>query len=122
MRLKAARRAAGLSMGDCAAVLGVQWQQYAKYEQGRNRLTGGMILALADLLQIPVGRLFEPDTGRPLDDATSLALRLAGKARGVSAAEISRRLVEAAARDGLIDAILDDDVRTAPNRRFQEAA
>lgn len=121
-RVKAARESAGLTQAECAHALRVQYQQYAKYEVGQNRLTGGMLLALADLFRMPVGKLFEPDTGRPMPEATADALRGAGAARGLPVSEVARRLVEAAARDGLIDAILDDGVRTPSRRRYAEAA
>lgn len=121
-RIKAARREAGQSMVDCATAIGVQWQQYAKYEAGTNKISAGAILALADLFLVPVSRLFDPSTGRDLDPAAAAALRMAGASRSLSASEIGRRLIEAAARDGLIDAILDDGVQTIANHRFREAA
>jgi len=121
-RIKAARREAGLSMKDCATAIGVQYQQYDKYEAGRNKISAGAVLALADLFLIPVGRLFDPRTGRDLDPTAAAALRMAGATRGLSASEVGRRLIEAAARDGLIDAVLDDGVRTIANHRFTEAA
>lgn len=118
----AAREAVGLTQAECAHALDVQYQQYAKYEGGANRLTAGTLLALADLFRTPVGRLFEPDTGRPMPEATAAALRAAGAARGLPASEIARRLLEATARDGLIDAVLDDGIATHAPRRFREAA
>lgn len=52
--------------------------------------------------------------------AIAEGLRLAAAARGIRAGELARRIVETVARDGLIDAVLEDGARA--RRRYGEAA
>ena len=52
--------------------------------------------------------------------AIAEGLRLAAAARGIRAGELARRIVETVARDGLIDAVLEDRARA--RRRYGEAA
>ncbi|MDH2313093.1 hypothetical protein [Methylobacterium brachiatum] len=56
-----------------------------------------------------------------LDPAAVEALQVAGAARGLPASVLARRIVEATARDGLIDAVLDDGVPNRANRRVRRA-
>lgn len=49
--------------------------------------------------------------------ADAEVLRAAAASRGIDAGELARRIVEAVARDGLVDAVLDDAAQTRARRR-----
>lgn len=56
-RIRALRLAAGLNQQQLGERLGVTFQQMQKYEKGRNRLTAGKLILLADVFGIPVAQL-----------------------------------------------------------------
>lgn len=81
-RIRSARAKAGLRVVDCAAALGVTWQQFVKYETGQNRLTGAALQQLANLFGMPAGELFEPlPTGQVADTLKGDPRRLMLEAR-----------------------------------------
>lgn len=51
--IKTARKAKNISQTDIGNRLGISYQQYQKIESGRNRLTVGRLVEIAELLQIP---------------------------------------------------------------------
>jgi transcriptional regulator with XRE-family HTH domain len=53
------RLAAGMAQGELAERLGVSFQQVQKYEKGVNRVSGGRLVRVAKILQVPVTALFE---------------------------------------------------------------
>lgn len=57
----------GLSQEDVAGTLGLTFQQVQKYEKGVNRISAGRLLALAQMLEVPLPYFFEdaPGTGHP---------------------------------------------------------
>lgn len=61
-------------------------------------------------------------TALRIDPADAERLRAAAGRRGITAGELARRIVQAVARDGLIDAVLDDRAEIAARRRYGEAA
>jgi transcriptional regulator with XRE-family HTH domain len=58
-RLKIRRTELGISQAVVAERLGVTFQQVQKYENGANRLSGGRLQQLTELLQVPVTYFFE---------------------------------------------------------------
>lgn len=53
------RTEAGITLAELAAALGLSHQQLQKYETGANRISAGMLLAVARYFSIPVDALFE---------------------------------------------------------------
>lgn len=58
-RLRRLRILRDLSQSDVAAAIGVSFQQVQKYERGVNRIPAVMVLPLARLLDVTVGRLLD---------------------------------------------------------------
>lgn len=69
-RIRAIRKARGVSMEALAASVGVSWQQIQKYERGLNRVSVGRAVLIATLLGSSVedlvygGNTISPATGR----------------------------------------------------------
>jgi transcriptional regulator with XRE-family HTH domain len=63
-RIKFRRRMAELSLEELAAQLQIAPQQLQKYESGHNRVTAGRLLALSEILHVPIQWFFE----KPADD------------------------------------------------------
>ena len=59
-RIRAFRLDLGMTMEDVAERIGVTHQQVQKYEAGKNRITGGKLQQIADVLGRPVECLFSP--------------------------------------------------------------
>ncbi len=57
-QLRKHRMQAGLSQEDLGNELQVTFQQYQKYEQGKNRISPGNLYILAHVLQVPIASLF----------------------------------------------------------------
>jgi transcriptional regulator with XRE-family HTH domain len=49
----------GLTQTDLANRIGVTFQQVQKYEQGVNRVGGGRLFKIADVLELPLSAFFE---------------------------------------------------------------
>lgn len=58
-RLRAARKAVGLSQGAAGKALGVTFQQVQKQENGSNRISAGGLAVLAELYKKPVEWFYE---------------------------------------------------------------
>jgi len=56
-RLRLRRKSLNLSQGALAARIGVTFQQVQKYERGANRVSGSMLVAVAEALETSVGWL-----------------------------------------------------------------
>lgn len=59
-RVRGLRVRRGLRQSDVAESLGVVHQQYNKYENGHNRISAGMLIQLADILDCKTSDLFPP--------------------------------------------------------------
>lgn len=57
--LKKRRKGLGISQKELANVANVTIQQIQKYEKGVNRISGGNLFYLAQVLNIPVGYFFD---------------------------------------------------------------
>ncbi|MEM9670102.1 MAG: helix-turn-helix transcriptional regulator [Pseudomonadota bacterium] len=60
-RVRALRTQRGLSQGAVASHLGIVHQQYHKYEAGLNRLSAGMLIRIAEVLECTVADLIPPE-------------------------------------------------------------
>lgn len=56
-RVRLRRKSLNLSQGALAAQIGVTFQQVQKYERGANRISGSMLVAVAEALRTSVGWL-----------------------------------------------------------------
>jgi len=72
-RVKALRKARGLTQKDLAQKLGVTFGQLNKYESGLNSPSPDLLIALADQLAVTLDHLL---TGRKLDDQSISNTRL----------------------------------------------
>jgi transcriptional regulator with XRE-family HTH domain len=63
-RIRARRLECWLSQQELARGLGVSFQQVQKYEKGANRISAGRLLAICNLLQVPI--TFFYDSAAPL--------------------------------------------------------
>lgn len=57
------RSEADITLAELAAALGLSHQQLQKYETGANRISAGMLLAIARYFFLPVDALFEGSDG-----------------------------------------------------------
>jgi transcriptional regulator with XRE-family HTH domain len=80
--VRTARIARNISQTDLGKPLGVTFQQIQKYEKGINRISAGRLVAIADVLQLPVADL------------------LAGTGKGQSSRERTPCELLAASREG----------------------
>ncbi len=116
------RRYRRLSQSDLAHRVGVTFQQIQRYECARNRISASMLVAIADVLAVPVAALFtDAEAAEACDPELSsdverfLAL---DEAREIVASfpRLSRRM-----RRRVVDLILTLAERAAPAPRTREA-
>jgi transcriptional regulator with XRE-family HTH domain len=72
----------GLTQSEVASRIGVTFQQLQKYEQGVNRIGGGRLFKLAEVLELPISALFEGGPGNR-DDRRDSALALLAQSHAV---------------------------------------
>src|ERR671929_385444 len=58
-KIRMRRGEIGMTQTDLAKAVGVTFQQVQKYEQGKNRVGGSRLAAVAKVLQVPVSYFFE---------------------------------------------------------------
>ncbi|MCC0807549.1 helix-turn-helix transcriptional regulator [Methylobacterium sp. W2] len=58
LRITTLRKAKGLSQTELGQAIGVTFQQVQKYEKGANRVSGGRLQQVAQVLEVPVSALF----------------------------------------------------------------
>jgi transcriptional regulator with XRE-family HTH domain len=94
-RIRAARRARGLSQTELGRLVGVTFQQVRKYELGTNRIPLARLMVIAPALRIGIEALLPPsacpETGstprtRPDPDALILAEKVAALPAGIRGA------------------------------------
>lgn len=59
-RIRELRNKENLSLVTVAGKLGISYQQLQKYESGSNRISGGRLQELAEILEVPVREFFIP--------------------------------------------------------------
>ena len=67
VRIKALRKAKGLTQVELGVAAGVTYQQVQKYEDGTNRVSGGRMQDFARVLEVPVSTLFGESQGTEAD-------------------------------------------------------
>lgn len=77
--IRASRKMAGLNQAELAEQIGIRFQQLQKYETGTNRVSAGRIVAICNILDIPLAQLFagtslNDDTPSLMDDESTEAL------------------------------------------------
>ena len=58
-RIHARRLAMGMSQGTLGEKIGVSFQQVQKYEKGKNRVSGSMLVKIAEALGVPPAYFFD---------------------------------------------------------------
>ncbi len=58
-RIRACRRALGISQTELGQAIGVRFQQVQKYETGANRVSASRLWAIADVLGVDVTQFFD---------------------------------------------------------------
>ena len=85
VKIRTRRKLLGLSQTILADAVGVTFQQIQKYEKGTNRVGASRLLAIADVLDVPVSHFFEvsePISGKPLSEEDEL-FHLVGTIEGL---------------------------------------
>jgi transcriptional regulator with XRE-family HTH domain len=59
--IRTLRIEAGLTLSELGEALGISHQQLQKYETGTNRLSAGMLAAVARVLRVPIQSLFDEE-------------------------------------------------------------
>ena len=75
VRIRLRRKLLGLSQKVLADAVGVTFQQIQKYERGTNRVGASRLLAIADVLHVPVSHFFEvsePTRGKQVNEEDEL--------------------------------------------------
>jgi transcriptional regulator with XRE-family HTH domain len=65
-RIRAFRKAAGLSQTELGSQIGVTFQQVQKYENGTNRVGAGRLTQIAIALAAPISDFFGDRVGKPV--------------------------------------------------------
>lgn len=64
------RRAKSISQKDLADALGVTYQQVQKYENGTDRISAGRLRMVADALDMPIEKFFEPTLSKSMSSSS----------------------------------------------------
>jgi transcriptional regulator with XRE-family HTH domain len=59
INLRIARQVKGLTLKDMGEMLGITYQQFQNYETGKNSISIGKLLVIANHLDLPVNFFFE---------------------------------------------------------------
>ena len=66
-KVRTQRVSLGITRAQIAPQLGISQQQFEKYEKGTNRISAGMLKAIADALDLPLSYFYEDSTGQTKD-------------------------------------------------------
>lgn len=69
------RKNAKMTLQGLADRLGIAYQQVQKYETGVNRVGAGRLMEIAEILDVPVARFFEPGAAPVVSGETESALQ-----------------------------------------------
>ncbi len=72
--LQILRAKQGLSQKNLAALLGVSFQQVQKYECGGNRISAARLYDIAQVLQVPIGALYNESKNEPMHNKEMMDL------------------------------------------------
>lgn len=103
INLKARRKAAGITQMAAADALGISWQQYQKYESGKNRLSASRLAAVAEIFRCsPLDILdLEAAERTPLPDVSPWEMDMLKGLRTISVRQrtVIKSLITELARD-----------------------
>lgn len=108
-RIRAARLERRMSLTALATALGVTYQQVAKYESGRNRISASMLHRVAGLLDVEMTYFFADDSGQefprrtPTDATPPSETELAAVFSRIDDDRVRQRVIELVAALGRID-------------------
>ena len=110
-RIRALRRAAGMTLSDLGEAVGVSGVQFQRYETGASRVAASRLLAICDALDVPVlaksvGSGIAASTAARLLDAGVIAIDVAG-AGGTSWALVEGRRADDPVRERIAAAFGD---------------
>ena len=72
-RVRELRTLNNMTLAELGSALGISHQQLQKYETGTNRLSAGMLAALADALRVEISDLFAREEGKSKSKETPLS-------------------------------------------------
>ncbi len=78
-KIRGKRILLGLSQVEVAGHLGVSFQQLQKYEKGVNRISGGKLVSLGKLFEVPITYFFDGADGAISSDSDFLSLDIEGR-------------------------------------------
>ncbi|MBA4012998.1 MAG: transcriptional regulator [Phenylobacterium sp.] len=99
-RMRLRRKSLGISQGVLSERVGVSFQQIQKYERGANRVSGSMLVAIANALDTTVGWLVGEEGG--LADAADEVIQALALTGGVELLEAFAAIPQASARAALV--------------------
>lgn len=99
-RMRLRRKSLGISQGVLSERVGVSFQQIQKYERGANRVSGSMLVAIAQALDISVGWLVGEEGG--LADSTDDIVKALALTGAVELLEAYAAIPHASARAALL--------------------
>ena len=99
-RMRLRRKSLGISQGVLSERVGVSFQQIQKYERGANRVSGSMLVAIANALDTSVGWLVGEEGG--LADAADEVISALALTGGVDLLEAFASIPQASARAALV--------------------
>lgn len=99
-RMRLRRKSLGISQGVLSERVGVSFQQIQKYERGANRVSGSMLVAIAQALDISVGWLVGEEGG--LADSTDEIVKALALTGAVELLEAYAAIPQTSARAALL--------------------
>jgi transcriptional regulator with XRE-family HTH domain len=99
-RMRLRRKSLGISQGVLSDRVGVSFQQIQKYERGANRVSGSMLVAIANALDTSVGWLVGEEGG--LSDAADEVVQALALTGAVDLLEAFGAIPHASARAALV--------------------
>ena len=99
-RMRLRRKSLGISQGVLSERVGVSFQQIQKYERGANRVSGSMLVAIANALDTSVGWLVGEEGG--LSDAADEVVQALALTGAVDLLEAFGAIPHASARAALV--------------------
>jgi len=91
-RIRARRLEKGLSQTELATEVGVTFQQIQKYEKGMNRVGGGRLSQIAEVLGVPPSYFFASEDGKNGGTEKTEIFELISNGKGTAAIRILRAM------------------------------
>ena len=104
-RIRAARGAARMSQTELGAAVGVTFQQFQKYELGKDRVSASTLQGIAIALGVHPGSFFDSEMPTPTGSIPDIksAMRVAQRVQRIRNPSVIKRLL------ALVDLLADDD-------------